>query len=122
MGGLSARRTSRGLSARKGREDVQLEPVTHRDLVRISVDSNPVDEVRAARENLGQRGVVGFQGTKNGAQRSWIDLDLAHTCGGTSRGEEAHGYGHAAQVSGYQDGSQIGEYAYVAVGFHLALR
>jgi hypothetical protein len=27
-------------------------------------------------------------------------LDLAHTCGGTSRGEEAHGYGHAAQVSG----------------------
>ena len=62
--------------------------------------SNPVDEVRAARENLGQRGVVGFQDTKNGAQRSWIDLDPAYTCGGASRGEEAHGYGHAAQVSG----------------------
>ena len=91
---------SRGLSARKGREDVQLEPVTHHDLVQISVHSNSVDEVRAARENLGQRGVVGFQGMKNGDQRSWINLDRAHTCGGASRGEEAHGYGHAEQVSG----------------------
>ena len=42
--------------------------------------------------------------------------------GSFTLGDIEGGYGHAAQVSGYQDGSQIGEYAYVAVGFHLALR